>query len=472
MTGHQQHLGRAASDFETHDFDIPFDNSAFDISAFDISDADLSAAGHLAYRRCDELAAITAVAGTITRVHLTPEHAWANSLVARWMREAGLSTRIDAAGNLCGRIEGREPGQPAILLGSHVDTVPDAGRYDGPLGVMLAIGVVGLLREQMPEMPFALEVVAFSDEEGARFGGALMGSRALAGTWEDAWFDRVDERGISVRTAFRDFGLVPARVGEAARRPEDIVAYLEAHIEQGPLLEEAGRPLGVVSSIAGARRFSLTVTGEARHAGGTPYNRRHDALVGASFAVLAVESIARRRDVVGTVGQMQAFPGAVNIVPGRVEFSLDLRASTDALRDGAWDEISSTIVDTCHERGLQFHAVQEHRATSVECAPWLREVIGTAISECEGSRADADGSGHAGVGPDEVPVLYSRAGHDAMAVAAIADVGMVFIRCEDGISHSPAEAVTVPDVIVALDAFTRAVLGVMQQASTATTDRS
>ena len=414
------------------------------------SGTNLLAAGRRAYDRCDELAALSAVKGSIHRFHLTSQHAWANALVGRWMTAAGLQTRIDAAGNLVGRIEGSRPGLPAVMLGSHIDTVPDAGRYDGPLGVMIAIEVADLLREAMPTMPCALEVVAFSDEEGARFGTALLGSNPVAGNWQDSWLDQTDEAGTSLRRAFKDFGLDPAKVRTAARRPDELVAYLEAHIEQGPLLEAQARPLGVVTSIAGARRFALTVTGEARHAGGTPYDRRRDALVGASFAVLAIESIARRRDIIGTVGEISAYPGAVNVVPGRVEFSLDLRAETDAARDAGWGEILDTITTMCHQRNLEFHWVEEHRAHAVVCADWLQGAIAGAV-------AAADPEGGA------VPRLYSRAGHDAMVMADVTDIGMLFIRCEDGISHAPAEAVTPWDVSLAVEAFaaaTRTVLTV------------
>lgn len=407
------------------------------------------AAGRRAYDRCDELAALSAVKGSIHRFHLTSQHAWANALVGRWMSAAGLRTRIDAAGNLVGRIEGSRPGLPAVMLGSHIDTVPDAGRYDGPLGVVLGIEVAELLRDEMPSMPHALEVVAFSDEEGTRFPQTMLGSKPIAGDWQDEWLDQTDESGTTLRQAFKDFGLDPAKARTAARRPDELVAYLEAHIEQGPLLEAQARPLGVVTSIAGARRISLTVTGEARHAGGTPYERRRDALVGASFAVLAIESIARRRGIIGTVGEIQAYPGAVNVVPGRVEFSLDLRAETDAERDTGWDEIRDTIAEVCVERNLNFHWVEEHRARAVVCADWLMKAIADAVVATEPAA-------------EPVPRLYSKAGHDAMVMADVTDVGMLFIRCEDGISHAPGEAVTVWDVALALEAFATATRTVLR----------
>ncbi|GAA4658672.1 allantoate amidohydrolase [Kineococcus glutinatus] len=393
--------------------------------------------------RCDELAALSASPDGIERVYLSPEHAAANALAAGWMAAAGLRTRQDAAGNLCGRLEGREPGLPALLLASHLDTVPDAGRYDGILGVVLAVEVAARLRGRAAELPFALEVVAFADEEGTRFGTALLGSRALAGTWDEAWWSLTDARGTTLAEAFAAFGLDPARVGEAARDPRDVVGYLEAHIEQGPLLEDADRALGVVTSIAGARRFSCTVTGEARHAGGTPYERRRDALCAASEVVLLVERTARESGVIATVGRSQAFPGAVNVVPGRVELSLDLRAEHDGDRDGAWERIRAQAERLCAARGCGFAAEEHHSAPGVVCAPRLQEAVRRGI---------------AATGDAEPPALYSRAGHDAMAVASLTDVGMLFVRCAGGISHAPEESVEPADVALALDALTAAVL--------------
>lgn len=399
--------------------------------------------------RCRELAAISAMNGGIERTYLTPEHAAANALAGVWMEEAGLRSWQDAAGTRCGRLEGAQEGLPALVLGSHLDTVPDAGRYDGILGVLLAIAVAGRLRDRSSELPFAVEVAAFGDEEGTRFGATLLGSRAMAGTWEENWWQLQDSDGVSLEEAFRRFGLDPAAIGTAARHKKDLVGYLEAHIEQGPYLEEAGRALGVVSSIAGARRFSLTIIGEARHAGGTPYERRRDALVGAGQAVLDIERIGRSTGTIATVGQLQAFPGAVNVVPGRVEFSLDLRAETDAARDSAWEQIEAAISGFCGSRGLEFEAEEVHSAPAVLCAEWLKSAVRTGIR----SAGDAE--------PLE---LFSKAGHDAMAVAALTDMAMLFIRCEGGISHHPGESVTAEDVAAALDAFEAAVWAVAKDA--------
>ncbi|MFW6774229.1 allantoate amidohydrolase [Nocardioides sp. CPCC 205120] len=400
-----------------------------------------TAAGVLA--RCAELDAFSAAPERLERLHLTPEHAAANALVRTWMEQAGLTTWQDAAGNLCGRREGREPGLPALLLGSHLDTVPDAGSFDGMLGVVLAVAVAQRLGDRVGELPFALEVVAFSDEEGARFGTALLGSQALAGRWDDAWWDLADRDGTTLAQAYRAFGLDPARNHEAARAPGSLVGYLEAHIEQGPYLEAADASLGVVTTIAGARRFVLTVHGEARHAGGTPYERRRDALVGASEAVTAVERLARELGVIATVGQIEVQPGAVNVIPGRADLSLDLRAPRDAERDHAWEVLHTAITDACTARGLRLEVTETHSAPAAPCAGWLQQAV------VDGIRTTGD---------TDPMALWSRAGHDAMAVAAVADVGMLFVRCHDGISHHPGEDVREVDVARAVDAFEAAVL--------------
>jgi len=393
--------------------------------------------------RSNELAAISADPEHLVRVHLSKEHKAANELVASWMEEVGLSTWQDAAGNQCGRIEGREPDLPALLLGSHIDTVPDAGRYDGMLGVLLAIEVVRRLRDRASELPFAIELVAFSDEEGTRFGNALMGSRALSGQWDDDWWNLRDEDGISLAEAFVDFGLDPARLPGAFRRPEQFVGYLEAHIEQGPWLEDADKRLGVVTSIAGARRFGLTMVGKAGHAGGSPYDRRRDALVGASELVVEIERISKERGVIGTVGKMEVFPGGVNVIPGRVDFSLDLRAEFDDDRDAALRLIRDAAHEIASRRRLEFHYEELYRADATVCDLDLRAAVEAGI------RATGD---------EEPMAMWSRAGHDGMAVVAVAPIAMLFIRCKGGVSHHPDESVTKADVAAALEAYEATVL--------------
>lgn len=395
--------------------------------------------------RCDELATLSSQPDRYQRVHLSPEHRAANDLVAAWMIEAGLSTWQDPAGNQCGRLEGGTPGLPALLLGSHIDTVPDSGRYDGMLGVLLAIAVARRIHRSGMVLPFALEVVAFSDEEGTRFGTALLGSRAFAGTWNPEWWALPDADGITLAEAFQDFGLDPARLPGAFRRPQQFIGYLEAHIEQGPLLEDLDRRLAVVTSIAGARRFALTVTGHAGHAGGTPYDRRRDALVGASEIVVAVERLSLRHSTIGTVGRLTALPGAVNVIPGLVEFSLDLRGESDADRDDCLEAVRLAAAEICARRGLIFAETEIYRADAVLCDPALQAAIASGIRSTG----------------DSAPVtMWSRAGHDGMAIVALTPIAMLFLRCRAGVSHHPDEHVSQPDVAAALDAFDCAVRAV------------
>ncbi len=411
-----------------------------------------AAAARRVMTRCDELARVSSIPGRIERVYLSPEHARVNRLVAEWMREIGMSTRQDAAGNQLGRLGAVAPDAPALLIGSHLDTVPDAGRYDGIVGVLMGLEVVRLLRAPAPDgtwrspLPFALEVIAFSDEEGTRFGKALLGSSAVAGAWDDDWWALEDADGTSLRTAYREFGLDPGRVGEAARRPADLHSYLEAHIEQGPELDRGGEPLAVVSSIASARRFQLVVEGEARHAGGTPYDVRRDALLGASEAALAIERLCRaEHHVIGTVGQLEAFPGAVNIVPGEARLSLDLRGEFDGDRDRVWDGISRELDAIMGARRLRWTAREVHSAPAVFCAPLLQDVIREGIVSALGASA-------------ALATLFSPAGHDGMAIGSVTDVGMLFLRNPDGISHHPDEAVSAEDVALGIRALAEAVL--------------
>jgi allantoate deiminase len=360
-----------------------------------------------------------------------------------------MATWQDAAGNQCGRLEGATPGLPALLLGSHLDTVPSAGRYDGILGVLTAIAVVDRIQASGRLLPFALEVVAFGDEEGTRFGTALLGSRALAGTWLDAWWELTDEAGTTLHDAFLAFGLDPAAIAAAARTSNDFVGYLETHIEQGPLLEERDLPLGIVSSIAGARRFQITVTGKAGHSG-TPWTHRRDALAGASEAIVAIERLARDADLIATVGHLEVFPDAVNVIAGRAEFSLDLRGRFDADRDSVWQQIEALLDEICAARGLHVAVHQTHSAPAAHCSDRLRGVIAAGI-EAAGIRA--------GAAAEAEPLeLLSMAGHDAMAVAHLTEIGMLFVRCAGGVSHHPDESVTEADVARALDAFEAAVL--------------
>lgn len=417
-----------------------------------VAAASASAEADLIMTRADELARHSQSATGIDRQYLTPEHAAVNALAAGWMREAGMTTWQDAAGNQCGRLPGAGGDDlPVLLLASHLDSVPDAGRYDGILGVLIAIAAVA--RIPAGTLPFHLDVIAFGDEEGTRFGRTLLGSAAVGGTWDPAWADLTDAAGITLRQAATAFGLDPDRIGDAARSPASLAGYLEVHIEQGPILEREDLPLAVVTSIAGARRLFVTVQGDARHCA-TPWELRHDALVGASEAIVAIERLGRSRATPVTVGHIRVEPDAVNVIPGLAEFSVDIRDSDDAARDATLAAIQQELAAIGEARGLVIDWRQTHEATATACAPRLREAIGRGIRSATGLAAEAP-----------VRELYSVAGHDAMAVAAATDVAMLFVRCKGGISHSPEESVRSDDVAVALDAFHAAVLAVAEEES-------
>ncbi|MFC0268482.1 allantoate amidohydrolase [Kushneria aurantia] len=396
---------------------------------------------------CDALAALSASKDHIERVYLSAEHAAANRLAGEWMAAAGMTVWQDAVGNLCGRYEGREPELPALLLGSHLDTVVNAGRYDGILGVLLAIGVVARLHARGERLRHAVEVIAFADEEGTRYGTALFGSLAIAGGWQQRWWQLVGREGASLGEAFEQFGLDRARVAEAARPPGSVMAYLEAHIEQGPQLEDRDLPLGVVTSIAGARRFEISLGGRAGHAGTTPFALRHDALCGASEAVIAIEALARAADdVVATVGQLSVTPGAVNVIPAGVTMSLDIRSDRDTSRDRVIEAIEETIGNIADQRGLSVAWRETHSAPAVQCAGWLCERLDSAVEQAAGSSLR----------------LASGAGHDGMAVAGLCDIAMLFVRCRGGLSHHPDESVREDDVAAALDAMGLAVRSIAE----------
>lgn len=388
-------------------------------------------------QRCDLLAGMSSLDSGICRVYLSAEHQAANEQAMRWMTEAGMAATVDAAGNVRGRYAGATPDAPVLLIGSHLDTIIDAGAYDGILGVLLGISAVSELHTAGRRLPFALEVIGFAEEEGVRFGTTLMTSRALAGTWDENWWRLEDADGVSLHAAFESFGLDPGQIGKARLTDDAVLGYVEAHIEQGPVLEQQGRALGVVTAIAGAKRLQIRIEGQAGHAGTTPMTMRRDALVAAGRAVARAEEIARRLDVVATVGQMSAEPGGVNVIPRAAEFSLDIRSGTDALRDAALEEFLAELERDCADRNLGLKVNETHAAPAVPCAPGLQDLWAGALEDI-------------GVEPSR---LASGAGHDAMAVADLCDVAMLFIRCTGGISHNPAEAVLAADVALAHEAM-------------------
>ncbi|MGE5988983.1 allantoate amidohydrolase [Klebsiella michiganensis] len=393
--------------------------------------------------RADELAAISETSDALTRVYLSPQHLEANQRAARWMTQAGMTVWQDSVGNICGRYEGEQEGAPAILLGSHLDTVRNAGRYDGMLGVLTAIEVVHGLHQQGRRLKQAIEIVGFCDEEGTRFGITLLGSRGITGTWPESWLAQTDADGVSVAQAMVLAGLDPARIHLAARRPEEIAAYLELHIEQGPCLEQEGLALGVVEAINGARRLNCRFTGEAGHAGTVPMSHRKDALAAAAEWMVRVETLTREQggNRVATVGTLRCAPGAVNVIPGDVTLTLDIRGPHDQPLDALLDTLLKEAQAIASRRQLRFSAEEFYRIAATACDSGLQEVLSEAVQAVQGRSL----------------TLPSGAGHDAIAMAERWPSAMLFVRCKGGISHHPAESVTADDVALAIAAYSRAV---------------
>jgi allantoate deiminase len=381
--------------------------------------------------RINQLGAISETPENLTRVFLSPEHRIAADLLMSWMRDAGMAAHLDAIGNVCGRYEGDRPGLPCLMLGSHYDSVRDAGKWDGPLGVITAIACVADLNRRGVRLPFAVEVIGFADEEGVRFASTLLGSRAVAGTFDERVLNARDADGLTMREAMAQFGLDPGHIGAAARARRELHAYVELHIEQGPVLEQQNLPVGVVTAISGATRLAADLTGMAGHAGTVPMALRRDALAGAAECIVAVEEFCKTDDagLVGTVGAITALPGATNVIPGRASFTLDIRAPADAHRKLAVTEIVRRIETIAKRRELALQLDVTHENRTVPCASWLKSQVTEAVAG-------------EGFGVFELP---SGAGHDGMAMIDIADVAMLFVRCRGGVSHHPAEHVEPAD---------------------------
>lgn len=388
--------------------------------------------------RCDAVAGFTEEPGRITRTFLCAPARQVQDCVAEWMRTAGMRTRVDAVGNLIGRYPAARADAPVFLIGSHLDTVPNAGRYDGVLGVMLGIAAVEALGGK--PLPFALDVLAFSEEEGVRFRTPYLGSLAAAGRFDPELLERTDSAGVTLAQAIRAFGLEPERIRAAAYQPGQVLGYFEVHIEQGPVLEDLNLPLGVVEAIAGQSRLWARFEGKAGHAGTLPMELRQDALAAAAEFVLAIERMARiKKGLRATVGQLAVTPGAVNVVPGAARLSLDLRHARDDVRAPALANLLRQAEAIARHRRVGFQVEQVEHQAAVPADPRLTERLAEAV------RA----AGH----PEHQ--MVSGAGHDAAVMATLGPMAMLFVRSPGGISHHPAEAVLLEDVRAALEVTVR-----------------
>jgi allantoate deiminase len=393
-------------------------------------------AASVVMQRCDALGAISEEPDRLTRPFASDAMIRAHERVTAWMREAGMEVGRDNIGNLRGRYEGTPDTYETLLIGSHLDSVRDAGKYDGPLGVLVGIAVVQGLHDRGRRLPFAIEVVGFADEEGLRFGTTYLGSKALAGSFDSADLDRTDAGGVTMAQAIRTFGGDPDSIAKDRLIEGELIGYCEVHIEQGPVLEARALPVAVVSAIAGQTRHQLTFKGEAAHAGTTPMDNRKDALVAASVFVQAVADHAgSQAGLVATVGQLIVQPGAANVVPGEAILSLDVRHAHDADRLKASKLLVDVARKIANQRGIELKTRQVSENGSVQCSERLTAVLAQAVKD---------------VGQPVVQ-LASGAGHDAVEMAGVAEIAMLFVRCKGGISHNPAESVTEQDVAVAID---------------------
>ncbi|MFT5642779.1 MAG: N-carbamoyl-L-amino-acid hydrolase [Janthinobacterium sp.] len=370
----------------------------------------------------------------LTCAYMTPAHRRTAQQLANWMQDAGMQVHIDAVGNVIGRYLSQVPGAKFLLTGSHYDTVCNGGKYDGRAGILLPIAIIKHLHERGEKLPFHVEVIGFAEEEGVRFNSTFLGSNAIIGQFDLALLDRADALGVTMREALLAAGHDPAQIPALARQRCDVLGFVEVHIEQGPVLQGLGLPVGIVTSIAGSSRYLVQLTGVASHAGTTPMTMRKDAAAAAAEIVLYVEQrCAQAPSLVGTVGQLQVPGGSVNVIPGACHLSLDIRAADDATRLAAVHDILQAITAICQRRHIECALDNIIDAQAAPCAPWLMQQL-------------ADATAREGV---QVLQLASGAGHDAMAMARLTDVAMLFIRCGNGgISHNPLETLSADDADV------------------------
>lgn len=390
--------------------------------------------GDRAAARLAKIAKISASSRGTTRLPWTKEHKAAIAEITGWMHAAGLHVQMDAAGTLCG-LSPNAAGKPRLLIGSHQDSVHQGGAFDGIMGIAIGCLVAEQFRDRWDSLPFAIEVLAFADEEGVRFPTALIGPRALAGTLNPQVFDMADGDGVTMRAAMGAFGCDPSQIASLKRDPASVMGFLEAHIEQGPVLQGRDAAVGIVTGICGISRYIVTVSGETGHAGTVPMAGRKDALVAASRIIAGVADLAKNHhDVRATVGTLSVAPGAVNAIPSQVTFTLEIRAIDDAVRDACAAEILVHARQTAVSAGCELAHERSYVQKAVAC-----------------DAAIQDGLAKAAASGGSAPVmLASGATHDASAMADLCPIGMVFVRCRDGVSHRPDEHASAPDMQAAI----------------------
>jgi hydantoinase/carbamoylase family amidase len=387
--------------------------------------------------RINELASISEAPGIITRTFGTPAFIKAGRLVFQWMQQAGLHTRIDSIGNVRGRLLSNHKHAKTLVIASHIDSVINAGKFDGPLGVLMGLDIIEQLIQQKTSLPFHVEVIAFSDEEGVRFHTTYLGSKVVAGAFDTRLLNQQDNTGASLKQVLQSMGGSANNFHNDAIPANDWLCYFEIHIEQGPVLYEKDIPVAIVAAIAGQKRVAITFKGEAGHAGTVPMHMRKDALGAASEFILAAEQIAANHPhhVVATVGKLDIAHAASNVIPGEVNCTLDVRCADETILSSFYSDLEQLAAEICSRRDIDLEWKPVQETNSVICDPTLNELLAKAIRQ----------SGY------EVIELVSGAGHDAVAVAPVSPVAMLFVRCFKGISHNPLEDVELKDIAAAIE---------------------
>lgn len=411
------------------------------IAGFRLADLVAEPLGAQIMAQLDFLAGFSEQEDGLTCSYLSATHRATAQQIREWMLAAGLEVHIDAVGNVIGRLRSSAENAPTLITGSHYDTVVNGGKYDGRLGIILPIVAAGHLSRTGVRLPYTLEIIAFAEEEGVRFKSTFLGSSAVAGSFDPAVLDNVDAAGILMRDAMLAAGLDPSQIRAAARDPKQVLGFIEVHIEQGPVLLSENQALGVVTSIAGSVRGMISISGLAGHAGTVPMNLRRDAAAAAAEIILAVEKrCSEVPGLVGTVGRLEVPGGAINVIPGRCELSFDIRSDDDAVRDAAFADISAAAASIASRRNVEAHIRKVLEISRVPCAPQMQRRWAESIRRVTGVA--------------DVRSLPSGAGHDAMVMASVADMGMLFVRCGNGgISHHPAEIMTEADADLAARVF-------------------
>ncbi len=390
-----------------------------------------------------ELAQIGKIGDTgVCRLALSKEDLAGVELVRNWMIEAGMEARIDPFGNLIGVLKGADPASPVLMLGSHIDSQPYGGRFDGVIGVLGAIEAVHTMVEKGLRPTRNIEVVAFCDEEGCRFNKGLFGVRGMTGRLEDGELDRADKNGVTRREALMEFGCDPAAFKGYVFEEGRIAAFLELHIEQGPVLESLSEPIGIVSGISGPVWWTVEMTGFAGHAGSVPMSMRQDALVGSAKVIIALHELASREPgapTVGTVGSLSVFPDSRNIIAEKVSFTVDFRDIDLARRNMLEEQLLARIDAVCLEHGLTYTIREDTKSDPRYCAPELREIMQEEAAEM-------------GLQP---PGLMSGPFHDSLTMSYVCKYGMIFVRCKDGISHNPKEYSSPEDIELGVELLYR-----------------